>query len=193
VALVFTLDSSLPEPLHKQLYAELRNAVLCGRLLAGQKLPSTRTLAQSLSISRTTVAQSYDQLLEEGYLETRRGAGTFVSEQIPDALSECDPTEFDGSVEAPHYRLSLYAQNIAQEQQLHMNVPHGAIYFRYGRPTFDALPWRIWKRLMIKHCQPAPHILDYSHDWQGYELNITRILFFWTHGLVGHQGVRWSR
>ncbi len=49
-----------------------------------QKLPSSRTLAESLEISRITVAQSYEQLTSEGYLETQPGSGTYVCSQLPD-------------------------------------------------------------------------------------------------------------
>ncbi|MGC1219338.1 MAG: winged helix-turn-helix domain-containing protein, partial [Phormidesmis sp.] len=75
---ILTLDLR-PEsgvPLHRQVYAQIRMAILAGRVRSHQKLPSSRQLAQSLGISRTTVTASYDQLISEGYLETRHGAGT---------------------------------------------------------------------------------------------------------------------
>ncbi len=64
--LAIALDSNAAVPLHRQLYEELRRAILSGRLLPRQRIPSTRTLAKSLGISRTTVTQSYEQLLSEG-------------------------------------------------------------------------------------------------------------------------------
>src|SRR5512141_2244884 len=84
--LAIALDSHSSLPLHQQLYEELRRAILTGRLLPQQKVPSTRFLAQSLQISRTTVTQSYDRLLSEGYLETIVGSGTYVCAQLPDDL-----------------------------------------------------------------------------------------------------------
>ncbi|MFH7030698.1 MAG: GntR family transcriptional regulator [Heteroscytonema crispum UTEX LB 1556] len=53
--LTITLDSNLPLPLHQQLYQELRYCILSGRLSSGKRIPSTRFLAKSLGISRTTV------------------------------------------------------------------------------------------------------------------------------------------
>ncbi len=50
-----TINSNSPVPLHQQLYEELRQAILHGRLLPGGRIPSTRQLAKSLGISRTTV------------------------------------------------------------------------------------------------------------------------------------------
>src|SRR5262245_31078775 len=52
----FTLDASLPVPLYKQLYARLHSAILEGQLERGARLPSTRTLASELGVSRTTTA-----------------------------------------------------------------------------------------------------------------------------------------
>ncbi|HEU5145013.1 MAG TPA: PLP-dependent aminotransferase family protein [Dermatophilaceae bacterium] len=61
-----------------QVYLRLRAAVLDGRLGPGDRLPSTRELADELDVSRGTVTTAYDRLVAEGFLESRRGAGTFV-------------------------------------------------------------------------------------------------------------------
>jgi GntR family transcriptional regulator / MocR family aminotransferase len=62
-----------------QIYAQLREAVLDGRLAGGDRVPASRDLAVSLSVSRGTVTAAYDRLLAEELLESRRGAGTFVA------------------------------------------------------------------------------------------------------------------
>jgi GntR family transcriptional regulator / MocR family aminotransferase len=49
-------------------------------------LPSTRTLASNLGISRTTVVLAFDQLLREGYVEGKKGSGTYVASELPEAL-----------------------------------------------------------------------------------------------------------
>src|SRR4051794_12517413 len=79
------LDANLSLPLYKQLYGRLRRAILTGQLRRGERLPSTRTLASELGISRFTVVAAYDLLLLEGYLESRVGHGTVVSGQIPES------------------------------------------------------------------------------------------------------------
>src|SRR5437763_1310481 len=73
------LDHSSPVPLYRQLYERLRTAILTGQLEAGARLPSTRALASAIGVSRTTTALVYDQLLMEGYIESRVGAGTRVA------------------------------------------------------------------------------------------------------------------
>lgn len=60
--LAITLDPQVALPLHRQLYEELRQAILTGRLMSGQRVPSTRTMAQSLGVSRATITLSYEQL-----------------------------------------------------------------------------------------------------------------------------------
>jgi GntR family transcriptional regulator / MocR family aminotransferase len=59
----------------------LREAVSSGRLLPGTRLPSSRALAADLGIARNTVADSYGQLIAEGWLEARHGSGTWVAER----------------------------------------------------------------------------------------------------------------
>ena len=66
-------------PLRAQLEDALRDAVRGGRLAPGARLPSSRALARDLGVSRRLVVDAYEQLLAEGYLVARRGAGTFVA------------------------------------------------------------------------------------------------------------------
>src|SRR5262247_534702 len=91
--LAITLDQRSATPLHKQLYDELRRAILMGRLKPGERVPSTRGLSQSLGVSRATVTQSYEQLLSEGYLRATTGSGTFVGCELPDELLKVRPVE----------------------------------------------------------------------------------------------------
>jgi DNA-binding transcriptional MocR family regulator len=76
-----SLDASSGEPLHRQLYDRLRSGILAGQLSAGARLPSTRTLAAELGVSRTTVVTAFENLLAEGYLERKVGSGTYVARQ----------------------------------------------------------------------------------------------------------------
>jgi len=71
--------------LRAQVEDGLRDAVRRGRLAGGDRLPSSRALARDLGVSRRLVVDAYEQLLAEGYLAARRGAGTFVAEGTADA------------------------------------------------------------------------------------------------------------
>ncbi len=73
------IDRRAPEPLGTQLARQLRELLVRGALTAGERLPSTRSLAAELGVGRSVTEQAYDRLIAEGLLETRRGAGTFVA------------------------------------------------------------------------------------------------------------------
>jgi GntR family transcriptional regulator/MocR family aminotransferase len=72
-------------PLSHQVYAAFRQAILDGRLGAGDRLPASRVMAVDLGVSRNTALAAIDQLVSEGYLETRRGSGCYVAQHLPDA------------------------------------------------------------------------------------------------------------
>ncbi len=78
--LLVRLDRSAAQPLRAQLEASLRDAIRGGRLLAGERLPSSRELARALGISRGMVQECYGQLLAEGYLTSRTGSATRVAD-----------------------------------------------------------------------------------------------------------------
>src|SRR4026209_2611895 len=65
-----------------EIYRQLRQSILDGRLQAGDRLPPTRDLARQLSVARNTVAVAYEQLWSEGLVTSRFGAGTFVSSAL---------------------------------------------------------------------------------------------------------------
>src|SRR5215510_3088216 len=71
-------------PLYRQAYRALRAAILDGRLAPGERLPSSRVLSRDAELARNTVLQAYEQLVAEGYAESRRGAGTFVVSELPE-------------------------------------------------------------------------------------------------------------
>ena len=64
--------------LYQQIYEHIRQEIREGKLLAGERLPSTRSLAEYLQVARSTVDYAYDQLLSEGYIEAKPYKGYFV-------------------------------------------------------------------------------------------------------------------
>ncbi|HNU08519.1 MAG TPA: winged helix-turn-helix domain-containing protein, partial [Pyrinomonadaceae bacterium] len=84
VPFIMLAEKSSDAPFYRQIYESVRDAILSGRLTSGTRLPSSRALAAQLGVSRITVVNAFDQLLAEGYLEGRTGAGTFVASEIPD-------------------------------------------------------------------------------------------------------------
>jgi GntR family transcriptional regulator len=70
-------------PIYRQIMRQIIEAVAVGRLRPGDKLASHRELAESLVIAPLTVKKAYDELEQEGYLDTQRGRGTFVAKRLP--------------------------------------------------------------------------------------------------------------
>src|SRR5215470_11630419 len=83
---VIQIDRNKAAPVYGQIYESLRNAIVNQQLGPGSKLPSTRDLATLLDVSRNTVLTAFDQLIAEGYLETRERSGIYVNHQLPEPL-----------------------------------------------------------------------------------------------------------
>lgn len=77
--LLIPLDSRSKKPLYEQIYSHICAEIRSGALKEGDRLPSTRVLAEHLKVSRSTTQMAYDQLLAEGYMESRPCRGYFVS------------------------------------------------------------------------------------------------------------------
>lgn len=78
------LDPQSPRTLQEQVFDQIREMILSGRLKVGDPVPGSRSLAEQLAVSRNTVTIAYDKLLAEGYLEIRPNIGTFVATDLPD-------------------------------------------------------------------------------------------------------------
>lgn len=158
------LDASLATPLYKQLYGRLRGAILSGQLSRGTRLPSTRTLAQELGVSRNTTVLAYELLLLEGYLESHVGRGTVVSQQAPtEAVSlSVEPREALPADVPPHIG-ALGELPIA-------NLPAGSNTgpFLGGQPALDLFPYSLWARLLARHARRSLPGHAYYQPAAGY-------------------------
>ena len=76
--LMFQLDKQSATPIYKQLYTEIRRAIVSGKISVNTKLPSKRKLAEFLAISQTTVELAYGQLVAEGFIESRSRKGYYA-------------------------------------------------------------------------------------------------------------------
>jgi len=167
--LAIALDKNTLLPLHRQLYEELRQAILTRRLLPRQRIPSTRTLAKSLGISRATVTLSYEQLLSEGYLQTAPGSGTFVCAQLPDHLLQSDSVEPIHRASKLPIALSTYGASLNRPELVRVPQPDAAISFRYGQPALDQFPIDLWRRRLSRHCRLSHDMLKYATDARGHK------------------------
>jgi GntR family transcriptional regulator/MocR family aminotransferase len=162
------VDATSSTPLFRQLYKGLRQAILAGQFVPGTKLPSTRSLADHLSVSRNTVHLAFEQLIAEGYLEGRQGAGTYVSAVLPEErlnLSSETPSTARQRGQPP----SL-SQRSARLLQVYPNQTQrdrpSANAFRHGLPALDRFPRQIWQRLLVRSWRDGGDaLLRYSEDY----------------------------
>ena len=169
--LAITLDQHSQLPLHHQVYDQLRNMILTGRLGAGQRLPSTRLLAESLGLARATVTESYDRLLSEGYIHTVPCSGTFVSDRLPEHLLSTAPLEQAARPQSHPdglQRLSVYGKTVLASSVLNIVRPMHEINFGHGPPAMEQLPIEEWRRLLNKYCKTADTaVFGYSSELAG--------------------------
>jgi GntR family transcriptional regulator/MocR family aminotransferase len=123
-----------------QIYAQVRDAILDGRLAGGDRLPASRDLAERLDVARGTVTAAYDRLLAEELLEARRGAGTFVTPGcMPPAAGR--RTSRGGGVLVPRgpWRVAGAPPQVPGPV---------AVDFSVGVPDPDLFPLATWRRLV---------------------------------------------
>ena len=147
------MDLAIPlvensEPLFRQVYAGLRKAILSGSLPAGERLPSTRDLAEQLGISRTVVVLAYDHLLAEGFIEGRRGSGTYVSPSL-NRSTVGRPKDLSS---LPLSRFGTVVAEAAQKLEFPNRPPSRLRYdFAFGRSDMSIFPFETWRRISTRH------------------------------------------
>ena len=112
----YVLSPGGKTPLYEQLYRAMKEDILSGTIAGGEKLPSKRTLAEHLNISRITVEKAYDQLLAEGYIFSRPRSGYYTEtlEALPQSRPEqIHSTEMPApppTVSAEQFPFSVWAK-----------------------------------------------------------------------------------
>ena len=161
------IDRTSARPLFRQIYEGYREAIVDRRLRPGQRLPSTRGLAAELEISRVPVLNAFDQLLAEGYLESRVGAGTYVAGSLPGEPSAAGERPVArGPAPRPGRRVVSRAPAV-----LLRAAPEpwfqGWGAFRVAEPDVDHFPFPVWSSLVARHCRARGSLLHYG-DPAGY-------------------------
>lgn len=159
------IDPSGPEGLQRQVYHAVRRAILDGVLDPGARIPSSRALAADARVSRTTTLLAYEQLLAEGYLETRRGSGTFVAAELPDDLpQQAAPRR----ARTKHPQLSRRGVELAATPGSARRIVGPPRAFRLGAPALDRFPLRLWSQLVNRRTRSMTlGQLDYG-DYAGW-------------------------
>jgi GntR family transcriptional regulator/MocR family aminotransferase len=138
-------DRATARPLYYQIYDGYREAILSGRLNLGQRLPSTRAVAAGLGVSRFTVLRAFDELLNEGYLHGKAGAGTFVVDAIPDEVAA--PLRL---LPSPSPRRSA---GVISRAEVTAPEYSGFAPLAVGVPALDLFPSKTWGTLIRRYAK----------------------------------------
>lgn len=155
VDLFVEIDEAREEPLYRQLYEGVRDAVLSGRLAPGTRIPSTRDLAEHLDVSRTTVLTAMNRLAAEGFVEARVGAGTRVSPDIRPEGGGVPGADSPGGRPAP--APSERGGRLAALDSPTPGRREEPTPFQPGIPALDRFPLEDWARLVGRTWREAGH------------------------------------
>jgi GntR family transcriptional regulator/MocR family aminotransferase len=157
------LDRDSAESLQEQIFTRIREQIVAGILRAGAPVPSSRSLAAQLKVSRNSVIFGYERLINEGYLVARPMVGTFVAEVLPDHAVDASPAggSEDLLAETPHPHA---AHVFSGRQHAILNNSNIPIDFWTQRTDPRAFPLKTWRRLVMQSLATAGHNLTEYGD-----------------------------
>jgi GntR family transcriptional regulator / MocR family aminotransferase len=134
------LDRASRTPLTRQIYIQVRSAVLSGVLGPGTRVPSSRDMALRLGVARASVVAAYEHLLAEGCVESRRGSGTFVCDDLSGLAPQRPrmPRAVKRSIPISARAFSDFERTASQSDPRPFNT---------GRTLIDARTAETWRRL----------------------------------------------
>ncbi|HEY0056216.1 MAG TPA: PLP-dependent aminotransferase family protein [Pedobacter sp.] len=164
------LDKAAKTPIYSQLYSLIKESILSGMLKPGDRMPASRILAQELSIARNCVVLAFEQLILEGYLAGKVGAGTFVVElfnlQLPHASRDAKKSREEHEInlnklppekELPHLKFSY--NNSAVES---------VVPFQTSSPSYADFPFVMWAKIAAGIYRNIDSLHLGYDDSQGY-------------------------
>ena len=160
------IDETGDRTLQAKIYSSIRSSIISGIIGADGRLPSTRALAADLGVSRTTVLRAFEYLKAAGYLDPRRGSGTFVAPELPSQAPRVRCAQRPSAANHPpsqFQQLSERGRTLAQAPLPDRRTPGAPRAFRLGTPAVDLFPVRLWSRI-ARQCMKSVGSarLDYS-------------------------------
>jgi GntR family transcriptional regulator / MocR family aminotransferase len=144
------------QAIYRQVYERIRAEILSGRLVAGARLPSSRTLAAELGVARGTVVTAFQMLAGEGYTASAGARGTVVNVALPRTLR------------------SRPAAELAHTDKAHgaISKPPAPLLFQVGLPALDAFPRKQWTQIAVRVARQFEHeqmVNPNLYNAMGYE------------------------
>ena len=149
--MIIMINNAEDHPYYWQIYRQIRERIISGKLTEGSKLHSTRMLAKDLKIARNTVERAYLQLWSEGYIVANKSRSKFVVQALDNILYANETV-----------------QKIENNQRLPDNTPAIKYDFQYGKMMASDFPLYLWRRISNK-CLAPPFAekMTYYNEHQG--------------------------
>lgn len=158
------IDTDSPVSLQEQLLGQIRISIVAGRIKPGSQLPGSRALSEQLGVSRNTVLFAYDSLGVEGYVESRAGAGTFVSARHPSGhYLNCPASPVDGY---GHSIPCAANPSAVRERAVAAATPPDFDFELEGMDP-ETFPGNVWRRLMMRRMQSSSFNLTRNNACYG--------------------------
>src|SRR6058998_2145212 len=164
------LDRTSAEPLHQQLYRQIRDELRSGNFSdTSARLPSSRALAADLGIARLTVNLAFSKLHAEGYLQSKAGSGTFVADSLPEFFLSARRSEghlqAEGPVHVSDRVRRLPDQRVGKEFDLGATMAGPGVSLTPSIPAVDEFPIDVWERLRAQVlAKKGAHLLRYASN-----------------------------
>src|SRR5207244_8672897 len=177
------LDRTATEPLHEQLYRQIRDELKSGTFTdCASRLPSSRVLAVDLGISRLTVNLAFSKLHAEGYLRSKAKSGTFAAYPLPDTFLSADKFARPAAGRIPHggpkahpatestLRISdrvktIPDQRVGKQFDLGATGAGAGVALVPSIPAVDECPIGVWERLRAQVlAKKGTHVLRYASN-----------------------------
>ena len=159
-------DRGSGEPLYRQIYRNLRAAILSGRLEPGTRLPSTRAAASELGVGRNTVIAVFEQLADEGFVSSRVGDGTRIAEVDAEVVRRSLKSTRHGAAGRSASSPTCGPAALSKRGRELSGVARGSVAqgaFQTGLPDIAAFPHRTWARIVARHArEPEAERLGYA-------------------------------
>ncbi|CAE6693036.1 PLP-dependent aminotransferase family protein [Paraburkholderia domus] len=177
-ALTIEIDRQHELPIYLQICERFRTAIAAGHLRPGDRVPALRGLATQLNTARGTVELAYTILVDEGYLQMRGAAGTFVSSSLPASVMRSSrargvqdaragqSTEGTGTPQRPGESRS--GQAAPRQQAIAVAMSGEPRPLQPGLPALDAFPGKLWNRLVSRRARSGDRAMLAYPDPAGY-------------------------
>lgn len=181
-ALDIRIDRDRPLPIYLQICERFRTAIAAGHLRPGDRVPALRSLCAQLSTARGTVELAYTILVDEGYLQMRGAAGTFVSPSLPPSIVHsphgAGQPEPQGTPDNERTGTESADAATSSNASPSQSAPHPMAItvamsgeprpLQPGQPALDAFPRKIWSRLVSLHVRSGDRAMLACPDPMGY-------------------------